>query len=282
MNSARARRPCRTCKIRSVSVSLSSVRVGSPSASKVVVMLHGIYGRGRNWLTIAKGLAAARPEVACLLLDLPHHGESGPGSGVETVRGIAADVAGWLDDQHIAPDVLLGHSFGGKVALAMADQWRDRDLQVWVVDSTPGTREQSGGAWDLLRTVSGLPARFASRDELVTLLTARGWNAGLARWMATNLAREGDGFVWRLDFDVMTRLLEDFVATDLWSVVEQPASGHTIHFIKATASNMLSPDAVKRVQAAHPATVQLHHLEGSHWIHTERPDEVVALLAREL
>ena len=245
-------------------------------------MLHGIYGRGRNWQAIAKGLTAARPEFACLLLDLPHHGESGPGSGVTTVRGIAADVAGWLDDQHIAPEALVGHSFGGKVALAMADQWRNRTLQVWVVDSTPGTREQSGGAWDLLQTVRGLPARFASRDEVVTLLAGKGWNAGLAQWMATNLIREGDGFVWRLDFDVMKRLLEDFVATDLWPVVEHPAPGHTIHFIKATESNVLSPDAVDRIEAPHAASVQIHHLEGSHWIHAEKPAEVVALLARSL
>lgn len=258
------------------------MRVGLPSASRVVVMLHGIYGRGRNWLTVARGLVAARPEYACVLLDLPHHGESGPGSGGMTVRGIAADVAVWLDEQDIAPNVLLGHSLGGKVVLAMADQWRDRELQVWVVDSTPDTREQSGSAWDLLQTVRGLPARFASRDEAVSLLTGSGWNDGLAQWMTTNLIREGEGFVWRLDFEVMTRLLDDFVTTDLWAVVEQRAAGHTIHFIKATRSNVLSTDAVRRARAAHPTRVHVHHLEGSHWIHAEHPDEVVALLVREL
>jgi esterase len=265
-----------------MSVSLSFLRVGSPSASKVVVMLHGIYGWGRNWQAIAKELVAARPEYACVLIDLPHHGESGPGSGVMTVRGMAADVAGWLDQQQIAPSVLLGHSFGGKVALAMADQWRDRELQVWVVDSTPDTREQSGSAWDLLQTVRALPTRFASRDQVVSLLTGKGWNPGLAQWMATNLVREGDDFVWRLDFEVMSRLLEDFIATDLWAVVEHLAADHTVHFIKATESNVLSTDAIRRATAAHPTRVQIHHLEGSHWIHAERPRDVVALLVREL
>ena len=39
-------------------------------AGRVLVLLHGIYGRGRNWAAIARSLAAARPEWASALVDL--------------------------------------------------------------------------------------------------------------------------------------------------------------------------------------------------------------------
>jgi pimeloyl-ACP methyl ester carboxylesterase len=43
--------------------------VGAPDRS--LVMLHGIYGRGRNWQAIARAVVAARPEYGCWLVDLP-------------------------------------------------------------------------------------------------------------------------------------------------------------------------------------------------------------------
>ena len=255
------------------------VRAGSPDAAKVMLMLHGIYGRGRNWQAIARGLIAARPDYACLLVDLPHHGDSGPGDHGDTVSGAARDLTDWCDAGTITPTAVLGHSFGGKVALAIADQWRDRTLQFWVIDSTPEPRAPSGGAWDLLQTVRRLPQHFATRDELIAALTAEGWAAALAQWMATNLERSGDVFTWRLDFAVMEHLLRDFFAADLWPVVETPAPGHTFHFIKATKSNVMSEEAAARAEATGPPHVQVHRLTGGHWIHAESPDAIVELLA---
>jgi pimeloyl-ACP methyl ester carboxylesterase len=198
------------------------------------------------------------------------------------VSGVAEDVAAWFDAEGIRPDAILGHSFGGKVALAMAAHWRDRPLQIWVIDSTPDSREPSGSAWELLQAVRRLPATFPSRDAFVSALTAEGWAIGIAQWMATNLERQGDTFAWRLDFGAMERLLVDFFGTDLWAVVEQPAARHAVHFIKATESSVMSEEAVRRAETADDGRVHVHRLAGGHWIHTERPADIVALLARTL
>ena len=39
-----------------------------------VVFLHGLFGQGKNWTSIAKALA---PAARTLLVDLPNHGRSG-------------------------------------------------------------------------------------------------------------------------------------------------------------------------------------------------------------
>ena len=70
---------------------LNATRVAQhDDAPRALVMLHGIYGRGRNWQAVARSLVAARPDVACWLVDLPHHGQSGPGRHGDTVRRAGA------------------------------------------------------------------------------------------------------------------------------------------------------------------------------------------------
>lgn len=265
------------------SPALSASRVAAGGGTtRTLVMLHGIYGRGRNWQGIARALVAQRPEYACWLVDLPHHGDSPAGSHGDSIIGLAADVNQWLASQAITPSAILGHSYGGKVALAMAEHWAAVPLQIWVIDSTPDTKEPSGSAWGMLALIRRLPERFASRDEAVEALVAGGYPLGVGQWMATNLVRHDDGFRWRLDFAAMERLMRDFYRTEVWRAVEAPPPGHTVHFLKASASSALAADAVARIERAAGSQVHLHHRPGGHWIHAESPQVVVDLLLEHL
>lgn len=261
---------------------LATQRFGADSASRTLIMLHGIYGRGRNWQTIAKAVTAARPGYACWLVDLPRHGDSGAGAHGDTVRGFAADLDEWLAGSGLAPDVVLGHSFGGKVALALADRRRDQPLQVWVIDSTPEPKPAGGSAWDMLTLIRSLPPAFPSREAAADAIVAGGYSRGVAVWMSTNLNRDGGRFIWRLDFDVMERLLHDFFTTDLWPVITDRAPGHDLHLLKASTSSAMSDDAAARIESLADDHVQLHRREGTHWIHAESPQVVVDLLIAHL
>jgi esterase len=263
-------------------VTLAANRVGADEASKTLVMLHGIYGRGRNWQAIARAVVAARTDYACWLVDLPHHGDSPGGRHGDTVAGLATDVIAWIHSEGFSPTSLLGHSYGGKVALAMADQLREQPLQVWVIDSTPEVKPPSGSAWGMLDLIRRLPSRFRTRDEATQAIVNGGYTLGVAQWMATNLVRAGDGFEWKLDFAAMERLLNDFFSTDMWRVVESPAPRHEIHFLKASESSAISENAVARIAAASGSQVHLHHRQGGHWIHAESPQMVADLLIEQL
>ena len=260
---------------------LSSSRIATQeSPSRHLVMLHGIYGRGRNWQGIARSLVAARPEYCCWLVDLPYHGDSGPGAHGDTVIGVARDLQDWIASAGFTADAVLGHSYGGKVALAYASLELDVPLQVWVIDSTPETKTPSGSAWTMLQLIRRLPQRFGSRDQAVDAIVSGGFTLGVAQWMATNLTREQDAFVWRLDFAAMERLLDDFFVTDLWKVIEKPAPSQEIHFLKASESSTISTNALERLERAPRDRIHVHHAKGGHWIHAESPQIVVDLLVK--
>lgn len=243
-----------------------------------LAMLHGIYGAGRNWRGVAKGLVARRPDWGVLLVDLRQHGGSTGFAGPHTVGAAAADLDGLGAPGPIRG--VLGHSFGGKVALAHA---RDAEslAQVWVVDSTPDAREPGGSAWRMLEILRRVPGRYESREDAVSALVAEGVERPIALWMTTNLERRGDSYVWRLDFDEMETLLRSYFDTDLWPVVETPPARLTVHVVRATESSVLDPAAVARVRAAGAATgrVHLHEVSGGHWLNADNPEALVELLA---
>ena len=255
---------------------------------QTAVFVHGIYGRGRNWAAIARGLTAARPAWAAALVDLRLHGASPASTPPHTVAAAAGDVRALLAQPPwpAPPAALIGHSFGGKVALSvLADGPAPASLsQVWVVDSTPAAGEPDGTAWRMLGIMRALPPRYATRTAAADALIGAGVTGDVAAWMASNLRRDGDGFVWSLDWDAMEALLRDFFVRDFWPIVETPPAHVTLHFIKATQSSRLSPEACARLEAVARATgrVHLHRVEGGHWVHADNPAAVTALLASGL
>ena len=117
-----------------------------------LLMLHGIYGSGRNWGTIARRLVEARPEWGVLLVDLRNHGGSRGFTGPHTLHAAAADVDRLVAHLGFHAAAVMGHSFGGKVALLYAQHHAGGGLrQVWVMDSTPAVREPEGSAWQIGR-----------------------------------------------------------------------------------------------------------------------------------
>jgi hypothetical protein len=156
--------------------------------------------------------------------------------------------------------------------------------QVWVVDSPLGTREPAGSAWEVLQFVRTLPDRYDSRDALVAAMVAHGYAPGLGQWMAMNLERSDDGFRWRLDWEGVEEMLRDYHVTDVWGLIEMPAEGLDLHFIKAKQSNAISGEAVRRLGEAesNSGRVHLHEIDGSHWINVDNPAGVEGLLESHL
>ena len=86
------------------------------AARRTIVLLHGIYGRGRNWAAIARALVARRPEWAAALVDLRLHGASPAFNPPHTVAACADDLRDLIaraDGWPAPADVVVGHSFGG-------------------------------------------------------------------------------------------------------------------------------------------------------------------------
>jgi esterase len=231
-----------------------TITAGDARPDHWLYVLHGIYGAGRNWASVMRGVVKERPEWGAVLIDLRQHGRSQGFPAPHTVQAAAADLVELADATGLVPSAVLGHSFGGKVALIFAGMEADATShlrQVWVVDSTPDARDPGGSAWSMLNIVRSLPDRFATREALVDALVAHRMQRPVAQWMATNLEAEDDGtYRWRFDLDALEALLHSFFETDAWSIVESPRRGLEVHLIKAEDSTVLDGESLVRAEAA--------------------------------
>jgi pimeloyl-ACP methyl ester carboxylesterase len=175
-----------------------------------------------------------------------------------------------MDDLGLWATAVLGHSFGGKVALVFAANPPEGLQQAWVIDSDPSAGKPAGDAWQMLQAVRALPSEFPSREEAIAGLERFGFGRRIGEWMTTNLERNGDRYQWRLDFDAVEALLADFSETDLWSVVQNPPPGVEFHFVKATESDVLGDAALMRLEAIGRMTgrVTAHRVQGGHLVST--------------
>lgn len=240
-------------------------RVGE--GPKRLVMLHGIFGRGRNWGSIARALAGSATGWTIDLVDLRLHGASRGFAPPHDVEACARDVTA------LGPmDALLGHSFGGKVALLAASLAGVR--RTWVIDSDPGARAPTGESWRMLEVLRAHPGPFAKRDDAVAAVLAAGYDARVATWMATNVEPGAGGYTWIFDPDALEALLRDYFARDLWSLV-----GGSTRLVRGTRSPVLDDAKVERARAAGAI---VHELDATHWVHVEAAASLTALVAADL
>ena len=249
--------------------------------------------------SFARRIVEGFPSWQVVLVDLRCHGESSPLSralhGPHGVDTAASDVLRLLSGLKLFPEVLIGHSFGGKVVMSMAHQFGTaaggtlpRPVQVWALDSLPGeVRSGEMGATDrpvdLITTLLRTPLPLPSRQDLISRLESAGFSAPVAAWAASNLAPldpsdRSRGFVWSFDLDGISKMYSSYESTDLWPFLASPAQGVKLSFVKAERSTFRwgggDEDRIRAL--GHP----VHELKNSgHWVHTDNPDGLFEILA---
>src|SRR5215475_9154770 len=98
-----------------------------------VAILHGLFGSGRNWATIAQRLGERRHVIT---LDLRNHGNS-PWTDSMNYPEIAEDVRNALHRFGYPRYALIGHSMGGKAAMVAALNHPGELERLIVVDIAP-------------------------------------------------------------------------------------------------------------------------------------------------
>ncbi|HEY2367730.1 MAG TPA: alpha/beta hydrolase, partial [Polyangiaceae bacterium] len=150
-----------------------------------MAFLHGILGSSSNWRSFAQRLMRQKPGWRALLVDLRKHGGSQDADPPHTLAACAADLAE-LEKSVGRIDAVLGHSFGGKVALEYVFQRKDLEL-AWILDSAPGARPDRRGSEStvqIVKLIGTLPERFDTRDAFVEYVEKQGVERSIAMWLA--------------------------------------------------------------------------------------------------
>jgi esterase len=262
--------------------------VTAPDASPTrwMFVLHGILGSGTNLRSLARRLAAAHPTWGFILPDLRMHGLSQGAPPPHTVAAAADDLVRLGEHLGLPIDGVLGHSFGGKVALGYLDRRGERLDQAWILDASPSARPRgarAGTTSQIVALLRDVPQPLPSRERFLAIVAEHGHTSrGIGEWLAMNLRRADDGFRLRLDLDAIQALLDDYFNVDLWHVLEEGRLARELHMVLGGLSDVLDAADRARLATLGP-TVTTHVLEGAtHWVHVDAPEALFALITGAL
>ncbi len=256
-----------------------------------VVFVHGLFGQGRNWTTIGKGLAGSHRVT---LVDLPNHGHS-PWTDRVDYLDMAELVATELE-QFGEPVTLVGHSMGGKVAMQLALRRPELLRALVVVDIAPVAYPPTGGRTDdpdeeaspfaaFIEAMRGLDLdALRTRDEADQALRSAVPSRMVRSFLLQSLVREGlgtdGGWRWRLNLDLLGRDLDELRG------FPQPPPGASfdgpVLWIAGANSHYVLPEDRPHMDALFPATRLVTIKDAGHWVHSEQPEVFLETLRRFL
>jgi pimeloyl-ACP methyl ester carboxylesterase len=247
---------------------LNTVEAGS--GGPPLVILHGLFGSARNWGAIGRRLSARHRVLA---MDLRNHGAS-PRADAMDYASMAADVAGTMQAAGAAPAAVLGHSMGGKTAMALALARPELVSRLLVADIAPVPYPPRQAR--IVNAMRAVPLRPGlSRREADAALLAEGVQDPATRaFLLQNLRFEGDAPAWRCGLDEIAAAMADVEGFPDFAAARY--EGPTL-FLLGERSDYVRPEHRPRVRELFPAARFLSLRGTGHWLHAEKPEEFMAV-----
>ncbi len=237
-----------------------------------VIFIHGFCEVAAMWNDIAKALS---PDFHVICPDLPGFGNTPLHSETLTLEQVAITLKEWMEENKIQDPIVIGHSLGGYVTLALLDLMGDKIKGIGLIHSTSFADDEE---------------KKESRDKTIAFIEKQ----GVEKFVTS--------FVPQL-FTTSTRdLFQDEIELAVEQAKQSSKNG-LIAFTKAMRNresryeilkNFKGPklmisgttDTAVKIEASRQqreAFTHYHELQGvGHMGHIERKEEVIGLLTRFL
>ncbi|MDX1402230.1 MAG: alpha/beta fold hydrolase [Kiloniellales bacterium] len=244
---------------------------GDEGDGEPLLILHGLFGARGNWASHVKALT---PHFRVITADLRNHGAS-PWADSMSYDDMADDLRALLDRLGLDTASVIGHSMGGKVAMALALAENERVSRLVVVDIAPVSYPPR-----LLSYAEAMaaidPDQLKGRAEADKLLQKVVDDPSVRAFLLQNLRREEGRLRWRLNLEILIREME--AISGFPEKLRQEAYGGPTLFVAGGRSDHLTADHQQEIQRLFPnATARLLPSAG-HWVHSEQPEAFMRAL----
>lgn len=234
-----------------------------------IVLIHGLFGSLDNLGILARDLHQHR---TVLQIDLRNHGRS-PWDAEMSYQAMALDVIETLNEHGINRAIILGHSMGGKVAMALTAQFAERIEKLIVLDIAPVAYNvrRHDEIFAALHAVNA--AKATTRQQATEVMSTFLEDAGVINFLLKSF-NQGE---WRFNLPVLEAQYQHILG---WQ--NSAAWPHPILFIAGGNSPYIAPEYRENIVSQFPAA-QAHVIAGAgHWVHAEKPEAVLRAIHRFL
>ncbi|MGO2616518.1 alpha/beta fold hydrolase [Brevibacterium aurantiacum] len=245
------------------------------STGKRIVFLHGLFGRGKNFTSIAKAL---EPDYSSLLVDLPNHGDSEwteDFSYVDMADSVAAMIAEMTAPDDL-PVHLVGHSLGGKVAMVLALRHPELIDRLVVVDIAPTAGGSLGVFEHLLSSLAEVDLDdIESRTGANEALQAKIPEDTIRGFLLQNLRTTSAGYAWQPN---LTLLHESLPTIGDFPDMGEASFDGPVLWMAGENSDYVSREDLPLMRSLFPRATLLTVKGSGHWVHSEQPKTFISAL----
>lgn len=227
-----------------------------------LVLLHGLFGSYENLGVVERSLSE---QFQVINIDVRNHGRSDHSDDMNYTL-MADDLAQTLDSLNVTCAAVLGHSMGGKLAMAFALAQPQRVCKLILADIAPVAYPARHNAIFAGLNAVDLSA-ISSRNEADVKLAAYIDEPGVRQFLLKNLLKHDDKFSWRFNLAALQKNYQQLIGEPQ---VKGSYNGPTL-FIKGGDSDYILPEHKARIMQLFPQA-QAKVIQGTgHWLHAEKP-----------
>jgi pimeloyl-ACP methyl ester carboxylesterase len=226
-----------------------------------VVLLHGLFGSARNFGFVQRALS---PSFRVIAMDLRNHGDS-PHAPDMRYTVMAGDVRETLEALAFGPAAVIGHSMGGKTAMALALRYADAVARVMVCDIAPVTYQHGNAGVARAMQVIPLSPALTRRDADAALVSVQP-SADVRAFLLQNL-RFGAAPAWRIGLAEIADAVPDLEG---WETFPAVYPGPSL-FVTGANSDYVLAEHRPGIRALFPSARFVAVKNAGHWLHADNP-----------
>jgi esterase len=261
---------------------------------EAVVLIHGLFGDLDNLKSLGAELEKTHQVIR---IDVPNHGLSEHWQNMDYPL-LAEALMQMLDTLGLEEAHLVGHSMGGKIAMATGLLYPDRITSIVAADISPVAyppRHQS-----VFAGLNSLDLSNTNRNSALAHLVQTGIDGATAQFLLKNLKRSDTGFAWKMNLAGLQECYEHIIGWDLggdisWNSAfnadleahleadtkksRAPVYTKPCYMIRGGESDYVTADHREAILAQFPK-VQAKTINGTgHWLHAQKPEIFNRLVA---
>ncbi|TGL39721.1 alpha/beta fold hydrolase [Leptospira perdikensis] len=237
-----------------------------------IIILHGLFGSSKNWVTVAKTLSAFG---SVYTLDQRNHGDS-PHSSEHSIPLLADDLEEFISDHALKSPILIGHSMGGLVAMYFDFAHPGVLKELIIQDISP--RSYPFAYENEIKSMSFSLNGFSSRTEIDTEMAKFLPDTFIRQFLQMSLDRMESGeYRWKLNVSGLNKARRVFESAFSETVISKTK---TIFLIGGKSEYITKEDLVL-IQKVFSNLVIKIIPEGGHYIHFTHQKEYLQILSDE-
>ena len=233
---------------------------------KPIVILHGILGSSEIWVPTAKILSAKNRVI---IPDLPNHGNSLHTNSLN-YDYICDTIVSFLKTNNIDKPIVIGHSYGGKIALNLVAKKNIDIEKIVLIDIT--SEEQTVSNMEFLFDILAKPlphlSSFAeAKKYFYNIIDEK----NMALLLLKGLKRTEKTLTWKWNANLLSQQYTEI----LKPINLLPTSDVPLLLISGERSDYVSTNGIELLKSSFKKFSHITIPDAGHWVHTDNFDELI-------